>query len=107
MRGRASSGEFDSTPSLVTDGVFSADPQDPTRAEFHPATKLDAAMIKAAAHQMRHRGLRWLVRHGHLDAAADQDMGEWRHDGGWSVDASAAPPHHDRPAGVMPCVIEA
>ena len=81
---------------LVTDGVFSADPQDPTRAEFHPATTLDAAKVKAVADQMRHRGLRWLVRHEHLDANAAQDMGEWRHAGGWSVDASVHLPGWDR-----------
>ncbi len=80
----------------MTDGVFSADPQDPTRAEFHPATDLDAAKVKAVANQMRHRGLRWLVKHEHLDAAAAHDMGAWHHAGGWSVDASVQVPAWDR-----------
>jgi len=36
---------------LVTDGVFSADPQDATRAEFHPATNLDANKVKTVANR--------------------------------------------------------
>ncbi len=80
----------------MTDGVFSADPQDVARAEFHPAINFDAAKVKSVANQMRHCGLRWLVRHGHLDSAVAQDMGEWRHAGGWSVDASSHLPGWDR-----------
>jgi hypothetical protein len=54
---------------LVTNVVFSAVPRDQARADFHPATN--------------------------LDANAAQDMGEWRHDGGWSVDASMHLPGWD------------
>jgi hypothetical protein len=81
---------------LVTDGVFSADPQDATRAEFHPATTLDAAKVKAVANQMRRRGLRWLVKHAHLDQDVAREMHERTHAGGWSVDASVHLPGWDR-----------
>jgi hypothetical protein len=81
---------------LVTDGVFCADPQDATRAEFHPATTLDAAKVKAVANQMRRRGLRWLVKHAHLDQDAAHEMQERPHAGGWSVDASVHLPAWDR-----------
>jgi len=79
---------------LVTDGVFSAG-QDGS-AEFHPATRLSAADFQAVQTKMRHRGLRWLQRHGHLDSAAVHTLDAPDHAGGWSVDASVTIPAWDR-----------
>ncbi|HPD70194.1 MAG TPA: transposase [Candidatus Krumholzibacteria bacterium] len=81
---------------LVTDGVFSRDPADPAQVIFHPAVDLDEAAIRSVGDGLRRRGLRWLVRHEHLDPAAAADMGEWEHGGGWSVDASVRIADWDR-----------
>ena len=45
---------------------------------------------------MRHRGLRWLLRHGHLDDEAVHIHDTPDHAGGWSVDASVTVPGWDR-----------
>ncbi len=83
---------------IVTDGVFSADPDDQEKAVFHPAVDLDDTTVRTVRDQLRHRGLRWLVRHDHLDAAAAADMRGWQHGGGWSVDASVRVADWDRQA---------
>jgi hypothetical protein len=82
----------------VTDGVFSADPDDPDKAVFHLATELDESVIRTVRDQLRCRGLRWLVRHDHLDAAAAAEMRTWQHGGGWSIDASVRVADWDRHA---------
>jgi hypothetical protein len=79
---------------LVTDGVFSAGSDG--RAVFHPALDLDASDFMAVQQKMRHRGLRWLHRHGHLDSATIHTMDTPEHAGGWSVDASVHLPAWDR-----------
>lgn len=79
---------------LVTDGVFSGD--DAGGAEFHPATELDAADIAAVQVKIRHRGLRWLHRHGHLDDLAVHTLDSPDHAGGWSVDAAVTIVDWDR-----------
>ena len=71
---------------LVTDGVFSDDSEG--GAEFHPATELDATDVAAVQKKIRHRGLRWLHRHGHIDDLAAHSLDTADHAGGWSVDAS-------------------
>jgi len=81
---------------LVTDGLFSRDDNDPDTAVFHPAVSLDEAAIARVRDQLRHRGLRWLVRHGHLDAAAASEMRTWQHGGGWSVHAQVRIADWDR-----------
>ena len=45
---------------------------------------------------MRHRGLRWLHRHGHLDDLAVHTLDAPGHAGGWSVDASVTIPAWER-----------
>ncbi len=75
--------------------MFSAD--DDGQALFHPALDLDAH--DDAVHlqaTMRARGLRYLLRHGHLDAEAVQRLDAPDHPGGWSVDASVRIPEWDR-----------
>ncbi len=79
---------------IVTDGVFSADADD--TAIFHPALHLDQADYLSVQKKMRHRGLRWLLRHGHLDSAAVHVLDAPDHAGGWSVDASVTLPAWDR-----------
>jgi hypothetical protein len=83
---------------IVTDGVFSADPDDPEKAVFHPAVELDEPVVRTVRDQLRRRGLRWLVRHDHLDSAAAAEMRTWQHGGGWSIDASVRVADWDRPA---------
>jgi len=70
---------------IVTDGVFSADADD--TAVFHPALLLDQDDYLSVQQKMRHRSLRWLLRHGHLDSAAVHTLDAPDHAGGWSVDA--------------------
>ena len=70
---------------LVTDGVFSD--ADAGRAEFHPALDLSDDDVLAVQAKIRHRGLRWLHRHGHLDDLAVHALDAPDHAGGWSVDA--------------------
>jgi hypothetical protein len=79
---------------LVTDGVFSTGSDG--RAVFHPAVDLDASDFIAVQQKMRHRGLRWLHRRGHLDSVAIHTMDSPEHAGGWSVDASVHLPAWDR-----------
>jgi len=68
---------------LVTDGVFSGD--DSGGAKFHPATDLDTCDIAAVQVKIRHRGLRWLHRHGHLDDLAVHTLDSSDHAGDGSV----------------------
>jgi hypothetical protein len=80
---------------LITDGVFSEG--DDGEAVFHPALDLDPlADVLAVQKQMRQRGLRWLLRHGHLDSTAIHILDTPEHAGGWSVDASVHLPAWDR-----------
>ncbi|MBK6735769.1 MAG: transposase [bacterium] len=79
---------------LVTDGVFSAGPDG--EAIFHPALDLERKDFEAVQTKMRHRGLRWLHRHGHLDDDALHVLDSSDHAGGWSVDASVTIPGWDR-----------
>ena len=79
---------------LVTDGVFSAG--DDGEAIFHPALDLEPKDLEAVQAKMRHRGLRWLHRHGHLDDDALHVLDSSEHAGGWSVDASVTIPGWDR-----------
>jgi hypothetical protein len=79
---------------LVTDGVFSADADG--GAVFHPALDLGREDFAAVQAKMRKRGLRWLLRHGHLDDLAVHTLDTPDHAGGWSVDASVTVPGWDR-----------
>ncbi|MBK6733592.1 MAG: transposase [bacterium] len=79
---------------LVTDGVFSAG--DDGEAVFHPALDLEPGDFEAVQAKMRHRGLRWLHRHGHLDDDALHVLDSSEHAGGWSVDASVTIPGWNR-----------
>ena len=79
---------------LVTDGVFSGDGDE--GAEFHPALGLSEEDFAAVQSKMRHRGLRWLQRHGQLDSAAVHTLDAPDHAGGWSVNASVTIPAWDR-----------
>ena len=79
---------------LVTDGVFSGD--EDGGATFHPALDLGPADFLAVQTKMRRRGLRWMLRHGHLDDEAVHVLDTPDHAGGWSVDASVTIPGWDR-----------
>lgn len=71
---------------LVTDGVFSSEGND--GATFHPAVDLTDEDIAAVERNMRHRGLRWLHRHGHLDSAAVHTLNAPDHAGVQTKSAS-------------------
>ena len=79
---------------VLTDGVFSGD-QD-GGAVFHPALDLGPSDFLSVQTKMRRRGLRWLLRHGHLDDDAVHVLDTPDHAGGWSVDASVTIPGWDR-----------
>ncbi|MBE0566783.1 MAG: transposase, partial [Krumholzibacteria bacterium] len=79
---------------LVTDGVFSADGEG--GAVFHPALDLGKEDFAAVQAKMRQRGLRWLLRHGHLDDLSVHALDTPDHAGGWSLDASVTVPGWDR-----------
>ena len=79
---------------IVTDGVFSA--AEDGSAVYHPALDLDQDDYLAVQTKTRHRGLRWLHRHGHLDDLAVHTLDMPDHAGGWSVDASVTIPAWDR-----------
>jgi len=59
------------------------------------------AGVLAVQRQMRRRGLRWLLRHGHLDGTAIHILDTPEHAGGWSVDASVHLPARAPPQGEM------
>jgi hypothetical protein len=50
---------------IVTEGVFSEGPDG--KALFHEASLREAADIEAVREKIRHRALKWLVRHEYLD----------------------------------------
>ncbi|MBK6735582.1 MAG: transposase [bacterium] len=78
----------------MKDGVFSAG--EGGEAVLHPALDLERKDIGAVQAKMRHRRLRWLHRHGHLDDDALHVLDSSDHAGGWSVDASVTFPDWDR-----------
>ncbi|MFH1464836.1 MAG: transposase, partial [Pseudomonadota bacterium] len=78
----------------VTEGVFAPDGQE--GAEFFQATNLTAADVLQVETQVRRRVLRLLQRRGALDQAAVDDMLSWKHQGGFSLDASTLLAHWDR-----------
>ena len=78
----------------VIDGVFSQGADGALR--FHPAAGLDGAAVAAVAGLVRQRVLRLYERSGRLDAQAAQTMRQWRHGGGFSVDASVRVNANDR-----------
>ncbi len=59
-----------------------------TRVDFHAATNLDAAAIAQVQAQVRQRILRAFVRRGLIGKADRDEMLNWEHGGGFSLDAS-------------------
>lgn len=70
---------------LVTDGVFA---EVGVEVEFHEATELTAEKIEEVEGRVRRRVLRWLTKRGVLESPEAEDMLEWGHGGGFSVDGS-------------------
>jgi len=71
---------------VVIDDVF--EPEPAGGVIFRAATELDANAIAQVQEQVRRRLLRTFVRRGLLAANDAREMGQWRHGGGFSVDAS-------------------
>lgn len=88
----------------AVDGLFEEvqrDPDsDPTRAEpqlrFHEATNLSAQLLESLQNTVRKRVLRHFRRHGLLEPHEAEDMLDWDHGGGFSLDASVRIESHDR-----------
>jgi len=78
----------------VIDGVFSQDAAGELR--FHPASGLEPSDVAAVHGLVRRRVLRLFERAGLLDPEAAENMREWRHAGGFSLDASVTVEAHDR-----------
>jgi hypothetical protein len=81
---------------IVTFGTFAmnkqtmdgqlADEQD--RVRFFPATDFTDTDIDTLTEKVRRRVLRWMAKHGVLDADAADDMLTWKGHGGFSLNAS-------------------
>jgi len=82
--------------SEVTDGVFAAD--EGGQVEFYPAAELTPEVVQNLQQTLRTRILRYIERHGRLDPSAIEDMLEWDHEGGFSLDASVRIDEWDRDA---------
>jgi len=78
----------------VIDGVFSQGAAGELR--FHPATVLSPSDVATVQRLVRHRVLRLFERDGLLSPEATDNMREWRHGGGFSLDASVAIEADDR-----------
>ena len=70
----------------VIDGVFEPDPERGVR--FIEAEELDAEDAEAVQTQVRRRLLRAFEGRGRLEKADRQEMEQWEHGGGFSLDAS-------------------
>jgi hypothetical protein len=77
----------------VIDGVFSVTGDG---VQFFEASHLNAAAIDAVQRKARQRILKLFARRGLLSAEAAQLMGEWDHNGGFSLDASVRIEASDR-----------
>ncbi|QIK38520.1 hypothetical protein GWK36_11585 [Caldichromatium japonicum] len=82
---------------IVIDGVFEPDPEQGAR--FIYVEELDADDAAAVQTQVRRRILRAFVRRGWLEKADQEEIEEWDHGGGFSLDASLRLriEAHDRP----------
>jgi hypothetical protein len=79
---------------VVIDGVFEADPEQ--GAGFIEAEELDGEDAEAVQTQVRRRILRAIVRRGLIEKEDRQEMEQWAHGGGFSLDASVRIEAHDR-----------
>ena len=80
----------------VIDGVFAVGQGE--QVQFCEAAALTAEDLATVQQQVRARGLRWLVRAGHLEQADARAMAGWHHGGGFSLDASVRIEGADRAA---------
>ncbi len=76
----------------IIDGVFSVENE---QVRFDEAVLTDEAMVKVQA-QVRERVLRLFKRRGLLAPETVNDMREWRHGGGFSLNADVTVPAWDR-----------
>ena len=79
---------------VVIDGVLEPDPE--RGARFIEMEELDADDAEAVKTQIRRRILRAFVRRGRLEKEDRQEMEQWDHAGGFSLDASVRIEAHDR-----------
>ncbi|MGD8843737.1 MAG: transposase [Gammaproteobacteria bacterium] len=68
----------------VLDGVFALDAAGTVR--FHEATELSQARIDAVQVKVRRRVLKAFVRRGWLEPDEAEEMLDWEHNGGFSID---------------------
>ena len=83
----------------IIDGVFdpAADTNEAEGVAFHGACGLDADAIAGVQALVRKRVLRAFVRRSLIEKIDADEMGEWEHGGGFSVDASVCIEGTDRP----------
>ncbi|QEP44758.1 hypothetical protein D5085_17420 [Ectothiorhodospiraceae bacterium BW-2] len=79
---------------VFIDGIFEPDLEQ--GAHFIEVEELDADDAEAVQTQIRRRILRAFVRRGLLEKADRQEMEQWDHGGGFSLDASVRIAAHDR-----------
>ncbi|QEP44778.1 IS91 family transposase [Ectothiorhodospiraceae bacterium BW-2] len=79
---------------VFIDGIFEPDPEQGVH--FIEVEELDADDAEAVQTQIRRRILRAFVRRGLLEKADRQEMEQWDHGGGFSLDASVRIEAHDR-----------
>jgi hypothetical protein len=79
---------------LVIDGVFAPDAEGAV--QFYEALRLSDADVAAAEAAVRRRVLQCFERRGWLETDTAQQMSNWHHRGGFSVDASVRVEASDR-----------
>ena len=79
---------------VVIDGVFSGGEEG--QAVFHPATDLHAPVFEQVQSAVRRRLLKALAKRGVLEEEEAQDMLNWPHGGGFSVDGEVGIEAKDR-----------
>ena len=76
-----------------TDGVFSAEAE---TVHFHEATALSHEDIAAVQREVRVRVLRLFARRGLITPEVAAEMRQWKHGGGFSLDAAVRVEATDR-----------
>jgi hypothetical protein len=90
--GKSLNGQFH-FHACVIDGVYEAEAED---VRFHEAVELSEAAIARVQERVRRRVLKAFVRWGLLEPETRDEMLEWRHGGGFSLDAAVRLEANDR-----------
>jgi hypothetical protein len=80
----------------IIDGVFEPAASEAAEVVFHAASGLDAVALADVQAMVRRRTLRAFVRRGLIGKSDGEEMGNWVHGGGFSLDASVCIGGNDR-----------